>query len=1104
MRKKVLSLVLLLLTGITAAWGLGGSTVLSTGQTLYYEYINDYGGLWTPHGTYHVEIVKPNYPNEGWSGYSEPSGNMTIPSSFEQSNSHGTWTCIVTKISHYAFQNCTNLTSVSIPNTVTTIENNAFYDCSSLASITIPYSVTEIGSYAFEGCSSLNSASLPNYVTSLGEGLFYGCTSLTSVSLPNSVTALGGRLFYGCTSLTSVSIPNTVTTIGNGAFSGCTSLTSVSLPNLPPPSVDYSPTLPAGTFYGCSSLTSVSIPNSITMIEESAFNGCSSLTSVSIPNTVTGISDSAFFGCTSLTSLTIPSSVSYIGWKAFANCSGLTEITCLRENPPDMELYNPETPFPTWPYEPEDVPEPVYQNAFENIPSNCLVYIPCGSTDNYYFDENWSYFPRSSFIEENAPKRIYVISADETKGTARVDTHPNCTSSLATVVATPKPGCTFDNWTVNDIVVSTNATYSFNATANRTLTANFKCGIDVNNLPYFEDFDTYTSSTTAKTGIKPPCWTLVRQDVGMTNAYKPMIYYSSANAHSDNYSLILNKRGIYAMPEFEGDVSTLLLSMYLKQTQTKYRLQVGVISDLDNANTFVPVATINNSTTGIEYVQVDFSSYTGNGHYIAFRNILAPNYTGDYSINYIDDLTLSTSTPVCSLHIYNLPYTDNFDSYTSSTTAKTGVEPYCWTLAHQDVSMTDEYRPMIYYSSSMAHSGNYSLILNKRGIYAMPYFDGNVSTLQLSMYLKQPQAKYQLQVGVMSNLNNANTFVPVATINNGSTGIEPVMVSLASYTGDGHYIAFRNILAPGYTGDYSLNYIDDLTLSIPSYNITATANPTTGGTVSGITNPYSSGSTCTLLATPAPDYVFTNWTEDNNEVSTSASYSFTVTADRTLKANFVRTYTITATADPTEGGTVTGNNGTYPRGSTCTLVATPAPDYVFTNWTSGNSIVSTNTTYSFIVTANRTLKANFVRTYTITANSNPADGGTVTGADTYTNGSNCTLVATPAPGYSFTNWTEDNNEVSSNASYTFLVTSDRTLTANFTPVPIVICNISMDDLPYTDNFDNYTSSTTAKTGVRPPCWTLAEQDVTMTDEYKPMIYYSSANAHSGNYSLILN
>ena len=84
----------------------------------------------------------------------------------------------------------------------------------------------------------------------------------------------------------------------------------------------------------------------------------------------------------------------------------------------------------------------------------------------------------------------------------------------------------------------------------------------------------------------------------------------------------------------------------------------------------------------------------------------------------------------------------------------------------------------------------------------------------MSFFLRQAQSKYKLQVGVMSDLSDASSFVPVATITNGSSGVEPVSVDFSSYSGTGHYIAFRNILASGYSGNYSYNFIDDITLSL--------------------------------------------------------------------------------------------------------------------------------------------------------------------------------------------------------------------------------------------------------------------------------------------------
>ena len=132
--------------------------------------------------------------------------------------------------------------------------------------------------------------------------------------------------------------------------------------------------------------------------------------------------------------------------------------------------------------------------------------------------------------------------------------------------------------------------------------------------------------------------------------------------------------------------------------------------------------------------------------------------------------------------------------------------------------MTTDYRPMIYYSASCAHSGNYSIILNKRCIYSMPAVIADVNTLQMEFYVRQTQSKYQLQVGVLTSPDDYTTFVPVATIDNGSNTSTSVLhtVNFSSYSGNGQYIAFRNILASGQTGDYSCNYIDNITLSLTS------------------------------------------------------------------------------------------------------------------------------------------------------------------------------------------------------------------------------------------------------------------------------------------------
>lgn len=292
-----------------------------------------------------------------------------------------------TVIGDYAFEGCTGLTSITIPDSVTSIGDDAFNGCTSLTSITIPNSITSITDGAFYGCASLTSITIPESVTSIGYDAFKDCTNLSSVyitdiaawcnidfttlyaiglkginnplqngaklylnnelvtnlTLPNSITSITDGVFYGCTSLTNITIPDSVTSIGQSAFHGCTALKSISIPNsvtsigdsafssctsLASLTIPNSVTSIAGyAFYGCTGLTSITIPESVTSISMAAFYGCTGLTSITIPESVTSIDIGTFYGCTGLTSITIPDSVTEIGCGAFEGCTGLTSIT---------------------------------------------------------------------------------------------------------------------------------------------------------------------------------------------------------------------------------------------------------------------------------------------------------------------------------------------------------------------------------------------------------------------------------------------------------------------------------------------------------------------------------------------------------------------------------------------------------------------------------------------------------------------------------------------------------------------------------------------------------------------------------------------------------
>ena len=179
----------------------------------------------------------------------------------------------------------------------------------------------------FELCSNLTSVTIGNTITSIGSNTFSTCTSLTSITIPNSVTSIGTRAFYNCSDLTSVNIPDSVTSIGSYAFNYCYILASATLPN----NVNFT-SIENNTFSTCTSLTSITIPNSVTSIEISAFSQ-SGLTSITIPDSVTSIGTFAFYGCTSLTSITIPASVTSKGSLIFNDCDLLTNIVVDSANP---------------------------------------------------------------------------------------------------------------------------------------------------------------------------------------------------------------------------------------------------------------------------------------------------------------------------------------------------------------------------------------------------------------------------------------------------------------------------------------------------------------------------------------------------------------------------------------------------------------------------------------------------------------------------------------------------------------------------------------------------------------------------------------------------
>ena len=172
------------------------------------------------------------------------------------------------------------------------------------------YVVDSIGEWAFNACSGLMSVKLPEKLRVIGRLAFVDCYGLTSISFPASLKVIGDGAFNVCTGIENLELPQGLDSIKSSAFSGCKRLKDMHLPQ----ELKY---IGMGAFGGCEELISVSFPRKLENIAYGAFDGCKSLTSVIFPEGLKTIGDYAFANCDKLDSLSFPASLNTINWNAF-------------------------------------------------------------------------------------------------------------------------------------------------------------------------------------------------------------------------------------------------------------------------------------------------------------------------------------------------------------------------------------------------------------------------------------------------------------------------------------------------------------------------------------------------------------------------------------------------------------------------------------------------------------------------------------------------------------------------------------------------------------------------------------------------------------------
>lgn len=606
-----------------------------------------------------------------------------------------------------------------------------------------------------------------------------------------------------------------------------------------------------------------------------------------------------------------------------------------------------------------------------------------------------------SFTTKPLPTYTISVSANPSDGGVVRGGGSFQEGQYCTVIATANDDYTFTNWTENDNEVSTDANYTFMVNGDRTLKANFTTqlpneytislsanpdnGGSVSGGGTYQEGESCTVSATANDGYAFSNWSEDGEEVSSNSNYTFTVNGNrTLVAHFEllppnSYSI-----NVSADPSNGGSVSG------------------G--GTFEEGQSCTVRATANNS-----YI---FSNWTENGIEVSTNarysfvvnsnRTLVAHFTTIVQSNYTISVSASPSNggTVTGGGIF-----EQEQSCSVRATANSGYTFANWTENGNEVS-TD---------------ANYTFTVNSNRNLVAHFTAQGANTYTIN---------------VSANPSNGGTVTGGGTYEQGQSCTVNATASTGydfiKWTENGNQVSTN----ANYT--FTVNGNRNLLASFTqqnTYTISAGVTPTGAGTVTG-DGTYQQGQSCTLRATPATGFTFQKWTKNGTQVSTNATYTFTVTESATYVAHFqLATYTINASASPSSGGTVTGG-GNYSYGENCTLRATTASGYTFVNWTKNGTQVSTNPTYTFSVTASASYVAHFnQQSYNINLSASPSNGGTVSGGGVHYYGQSCTVHAVTNSGYTFTNWTENGSQVSTNANYTFTVTGNRTLVAHFTANP---------------------------------------------------------------------
>jgi uncharacterized repeat protein (TIGR02543 family) len=599
------------------------------------------------------------------------------------------------------------------------------------------------------------------------------------------------------------------------------------------------------------------------------------------------------------------------------------------------------------------------------------------------------------------------------------------TGEEATVTATANTGYTFFNWSVDGHTVSTEAEYTFTVNANQDLTANFNLNtynITVNVNPAeggtvtgagtYNHGASVTLTATANENYRFIGWmengevisqetTLTftaEADRVLTAKFSSTLYWTATPGDSENnmtmsaYILIDDVEQFGNTLEvgvFVGDECRASAIGVKPPFSDHYILSLLIYGDPDESFSFRlydHTAEAELTPDLVAPADVTFNE-NGYGSPVHPYPLNFTSQTPEYTINVEADPVEGGSVAITGEN----PYLQNTE-VTVTATPNTGYAFVNWMVGEEEVSTDAEFT--FHADADKTLVAHFELIEYTVTVTANPAEGGTAAITEEGPY------HYNDVINLTHTENTGYEFVNFTV--NGTEVTSPYTV-----TDDVEIVANFQLL---------------------SYEVTVTAEPTNGGTVDGA-GTFEYGTEVTVTASPEQGYTFVNWTEEGTQVSTNANYSFTITEAHNLVANFsLNNYVITAEANPTEGGTVSGSGG-FDYGQTCTLTATANAGYTFNNWTKDDVEVSTATSYEFTVTETATYVAHFTQIeYTVTVTADATAGtAAITEEGPYHYNDVINLTHTENTGYEFVNFTVNGEEITS----PYTVTDNVEIVANF-------------------------------------------------------------------------